>query len=100
MRRAFYLGPFLLLLLGCLPPFRGPSPKPLPNPYDGHHWRLNYCAPNVRCIVWIDHHTDGAYVLGPVAPQYGWPWCQFKEGDEYVSEGDFKTTLPPPPFCP
>ena len=101
MRRLGYLAPLLVLLLACLPPFQGPSPKPLPNPTDGHQWHLRSgCSPSIRCIVWIDRHSDGWYNRGPYAPQYGPAYCAFMTGDEYLSEGDFHTVSTTPPYCP
>ncbi len=101
MRRLLYALPFTLLLVACgLPPFQGPSPKPLPNPLDGHQWHLLYCATGIRCIVWKDEHSDGWYYRGPYAPQYAPAWCLFRSPDLYLSEGDFKTVLPAPPPCP
>lgn len=98
MRRLFYIPTFLLALCACLPPFRGPSPVPLPNPLDGHHWRLEVCVDGVRCIIWIE--SDGTHVRGPYAPQYAPAWCHYRPGDLYIAEGDFHTVLLPPPFCP
>lgn len=56
MRRLLYLLPFALLGVACIPPFRGPSPVPIPS-----------VVPAEVC----QHHVTPGYRYTVVIPQKG-----------------------------